>query len=62
MQPCKTCRSSMIAQEASNSFSKIERLLQYHGSPTETVSDTAQLLGPMCDRCLRSAEDRAVAR
>ena len=54
MKPCKSCRSLMNGENASQSFQNLEKLLQFHGFMPKTIPDVATSLGPMCERCLKA--------
>ena len=43
----------MNGAEAPKSFSRIERLLRYHGFVPKMVENVATSLGPMCEKCIK---------
>jgi len=54
MKICKTCRSLVIGEAASQSFPNLEKLLKFHGFTPKTIPDVALSLGPMCEKCLKA--------
>ena len=61
MQLCKTCRSLMIGQEATEWLPRLKYLLKHHAPLPETLTVVAESLGPTCDNCLE-AMDRSIRK
>ena len=54
MQICKTCRTLMIGEEASDWLPRLKHMLRHHGAARETLAVVADALGPMCDKCRKA--------
>jgi hypothetical protein len=52
MKSCKSCRLSLDAAAAMQSFHNLEKLLMFEGFAPQTIHDVAISLSPMCDKCL----------
>ena len=54
MKPCKSCRLTLDAGAATQSFHDLKDLLTFEGFMPQTIHDVAISLAPMCDKCLKA--------